>query len=84
LDLFDESTDFGVVQDPFNRFAYFTKMNPSLADIPIELVQLLVELTDIESDPQQFRFFQRTDRRLRRTMAQRRQPRFHVMFESLE
>jgi hypothetical protein len=83
LDLFDESTDFGVVQDPFNRFAYLAKMNRSLADISIQLIQLLVKLADIEPDPQQFRFFQRTDRRLRRAMAQRRQPRLEIMFESL-
>jgi hypothetical protein len=69
LDLFDESTDFSVVQDPFNRFPCLAQVDRSLADIPIQLAQLLVKLADFEPDPQQFRFFQRTVRRLRRAKA---------------
>jgi hypothetical protein len=84
LDLFDESTDFSVVQDPLNRFASLAQTDRSLADITMQLAQLLVELADFEPDSQQFRFFQRTDRRLRRAMAQRRQSRFQVMFQPLE
>jgi hypothetical protein len=45
---------------------------------------LLVELSDFEPDPQQFRFFQRAVRHLRCAKAQRRQPRLQIMLKSLQ
>ena len=50
LNLFHQPTDFRILENPLRRLSPFAQIHRSLADIAMELAQLLIELADCKPD----------------------------------
>jgi hypothetical protein len=70
LDISYEPDDFGIEHDTLGGLSTLFHIHRSLANVFIEVRQLLVQLANLQSEAEQFRFLERTTRGLRGAESQ--------------